>query len=172
MNLRDLPPKRRAFVLAYVGEAKGNGAEAARIAGYAKPRHEAARLLANADIAAIVESFAEETTETGILTAIECQQILSGIATGVIGEPETNLAGEVVGDKAPRIADRIAAIKQLSKMRGYDAPKKVEHSEASTLPAHELLPKLEALLERVRAEVIETEGKTIESKRLGKEKGE
>lgn len=42
--------RRRRFVEAYMGAAKGNATEAARIAGYRSPRAEGSRLLTNADV--------------------------------------------------------------------------------------------------------------------------
>lgn len=48
-------PKRQAFVEAYVGPALGNATEAARRAGYAKPKQEGHRLLTFADVAEAVD---------------------------------------------------------------------------------------------------------------------
>lgn len=50
-----LPEKRRRFVEAYLGEAKGNSTEAARIAGYKHPNVEGSRLLAQASVRAAVD---------------------------------------------------------------------------------------------------------------------
>lgn len=50
-RLRD---KRRAFAEAYVGEARFNATEAARIAGYKDAHNEGWRLKRNADVAAYV----------------------------------------------------------------------------------------------------------------------
>ena len=43
-TLEDLPLKRRLFIKYYFGEALGNGAKAARMAGYHFPKQEAWRL--------------------------------------------------------------------------------------------------------------------------------
>ena len=53
-----LKGKQRLFVEAYVGEAKCNGAEAARLAGYkTKPNVQAARMLAIASISTAVQAW-------------------------------------------------------------------------------------------------------------------
>lgn len=49
-----LKGKRAAFVAAYLGEARGNGALAARMAGYRSPTVEASRLLTFAEVAEAV----------------------------------------------------------------------------------------------------------------------
>ena len=168
-KLAELPPKRRAFVLAYLGEAKGNATEAARMAGYAHPGTQGHRLLQNVHVASALESAREETTSERILTAEECQTILSAIAIGLPMEAVTSLSGDVAEQPAPaKVSDRIAAIKQLSKMRGYDAPKKHEHQHAS-LPPERLLARLQELQERLQGEI---KAETIEAKSLPKGEGE
>lgn len=57
---KPLTRKQEAFVLAYIGEARWNATEAARIAGYKKPNPEGSRLLAKASIAARVSEALEE----------------------------------------------------------------------------------------------------------------
>lgn len=52
--LEPLTYRQRMFVGYYAGEAKGNGTEAARLAGYGSPRVEASRLLTNANIQAAI----------------------------------------------------------------------------------------------------------------------
>ncbi len=53
---KNLSEKERRFVEAYMGEAAGNGAEAARLAGYAisSARQTADRLMSKADIKAAI----------------------------------------------------------------------------------------------------------------------
>jgi phage terminase small subunit len=60
----ELSTKRKAFIAAYLGDARGNATEAARIAGYAKPKQEGSRLLSNADIAAQVSQHVAEKFAT------------------------------------------------------------------------------------------------------------
>jgi phage terminase small subunit len=50
-----LKDKRQAFVDAYLGEARFNASEAARLAGYSKPGAEGHRLLKNADVRARID---------------------------------------------------------------------------------------------------------------------
>lgn len=73
MAERPLTLKQEKFVTAYLGEAKGNATEAARIAGYRKPHPEGSRLLRNATIAARVAEDVEKRTVTA-------QQVLDELA--------------------------------------------------------------------------------------------
>jgi phage terminase small subunit len=63
-----LPPKRRAFVLAYCGESACNGSDAARRAGYAKPGEEAHRLLKNAHVVRAVDALRTPVEEASVLS--------------------------------------------------------------------------------------------------------
>lgn len=74
----DLTAKERLFVLAYLGEAKGNAAKAARIAGYKDTRVTPTRLLAKASIKAAIE----ENLDRAAVSANEVLAMLSEIATG------------------------------------------------------------------------------------------
>ena len=125
-TLDDLPPKRAAFVLAYLGEAQGNGTEAARIAGYASPETEAYRLLRNEQITAVVESVRKEAYSAKIMSFEEMAAALSAIARGDIGEAVTDLAGQPTGEVISKPSDRIAAMKQLAKVMGYEASQRHE----------------------------------------------
>ena len=62
----DLNLRQRVFVLHYVGEAKGNGAEAARLAGYAKnsARITASKLLSNPNIQKAISDRREKLVDT------------------------------------------------------------------------------------------------------------
>ena len=57
---RPLTHKQELFVAAYLGEAKGNASEAARIAGYKQPQVQGPRLLHNVAIAARVSGYVEQ----------------------------------------------------------------------------------------------------------------
>lgn len=50
-----LTERRRRFVEAFAGEAKGSATEAARIAGYAQPHSQGPRLLKNVGVLAALE---------------------------------------------------------------------------------------------------------------------
>ena len=63
---KKLTGKRSAFVAAFVGEARGNATQAARIAGYAHPGQEGHRLLKIAEIADAVRSDLAQLRREGI----------------------------------------------------------------------------------------------------------
>ncbi len=74
-------------------------------------------------IARLIAEHRAQVVADGILTAQECAVLLSGMATGMIGEEQPE------GGQAPaKHATRIAAINSLAKMRGYEAPTKTELS--------------------------------------------
>lgn len=54
MPERDLSTKQKLFVAAYLGDAHGNATEAARMAGYSKPRQSGSENLSNPVISARV----------------------------------------------------------------------------------------------------------------------
>lgn len=56
--------KQEAFIAAYLGAAKGNATEAARIAGYRQPQSQGSRLLKNVEIAARVSGYVAERYAT------------------------------------------------------------------------------------------------------------
>lgn len=62
--VKALTAKQELFIAAYLGEARGNATEAARIAGYASPHPEGARLLRNATIASRVKQHVAEKFAT------------------------------------------------------------------------------------------------------------
>lgn len=125
MTDRPLTPKQAKFIAEYLGGANGNGAEAARRAGYKGNPHTlsqvAAENLTKPAIASVIREHRAQVVADGILTAQECAVLLSGMATGMIGEAQPE------GGEAPaKHATRIAAINSLAKMRGYEAPTKTE----------------------------------------------
>jgi phage terminase small subunit len=63
--LAGLTPKQRAFTLAYVGEANGNGTEAARRAGYAVPMEQAYENIRKPRIKAAIGALASVSLMTG-----------------------------------------------------------------------------------------------------------
>lgn len=58
--------KRQKFIAAYLGPARLNATEAARIAGYKTPRQEGSRLLSNADIQGEIQAWRDEIKRQGI----------------------------------------------------------------------------------------------------------
>lgn len=78
----ELTYKQRLFVEAYLGEANGNGVEAARMAGYSWPDKVAAQLLGKTRILAQIDARLDEA-------ALSTNQILarlSDIATADLGD--------------------------------------------------------------------------------------
>lgn len=163
MTERPLTRREQAFVDAYVGESMGNGTDACRRAGYSGTDKtlatQASRMLNRPQVQEALEQrrevvFAETSRRLadgaaeearakadGILSAIDCAVILSGIATGMLEEPQAE------GGTAPaRHKDRVQAIKALATMRGYDAPTKTEISGALALDVA-LSPDTEAALD-------------------------
>lgn len=106
--LDSLPPKRRAFVEAYCGEAAGNGAEAARIAGYKSPRTQASRLLTFDNVARAIAEHAQKATRAAIATAEERQEWLSDVVRGLVDDR----------DGPASLRDRMKALELLCRMRG------------------------------------------------------
>lgn len=111
-----LTPKRRAFVLAYVGEEAGNGTGAARSAGYAKPGEEAHRLLKNAQVMLALEAFRAPAEDAAIATAEELRAFWSGVMRG--------------GDEVT-MRDRLKASELLGKSQGAFVERRVERREVS-----------------------------------------
>lgn len=61
-----LTERQEAFVIAYIGDAKFNGAEAARIAGYSQPRQSASENMSNPDIKRRINQHLESIRSEGI----------------------------------------------------------------------------------------------------------
>jgi phage terminase small subunit len=101
---RKLTPKERAFVLAYVGRAAGNGSAAASLAGYAKKSSHvtASKLLRKPNIAAAIEKLVRSRESEELASARDRDLILSKIARSTAYKPVT----------------RILAIRELNKVEG------------------------------------------------------
>lgn len=81
-TLTKLTEKERRFVLAYLGEAAGNGQKAAEMAGYAKGKGAAvtaSRLLRKASVKATLANAHAKVALVGIADAAERREILSNI---------------------------------------------------------------------------------------------
>lgn len=72
---RKLTLKQQRFIAAYLGEARGNATEAARIAGYAHPMQAGHRLLRNDEIAARVKQHVEESFASADLVLAELTDV-------------------------------------------------------------------------------------------------
>jgi phage terminase small subunit len=115
--LAALPAKRRAFVVAYVGEAARNATEAARIAGYGSPTSQASRLLTFANVSRAIAAFERASRKATVMSKAEREEWLTRVIAGEIEETIVTVKGGT--KKAPaRIRDRIQAATLLSRMRG------------------------------------------------------
>lgn len=82
MAWRDgLTRKQRLFVEYYVGEAKGNATEAARLAGYSSPEGSAAKNMGKGKLLEAIAALSAELAEKdGALTPEEIQEMWAEIA--------------------------------------------------------------------------------------------
>lgn len=111
---KKLTHKQELFVAAYLGEARGNATEAARIAGYARPMQEGHRLLRNAEISACVKQQVEEFS----VTAEQVLQELASVAFApwhdfveVVGRAKSGEVTKVRSD----IGSKVKALELLGK---------------------------------------------------------
>lgn len=114
--LDKLTPKRRAFVLAYCGEAKGNATEAARIAGYAKPHPEGAQLLRKPTVRDTVNALRIPAEEARVATVMELREMWSAIARGEVDDVAVTQGGVVAVPAS--LAARMKATELLGKSQG------------------------------------------------------
>jgi len=103
------------FVDAYCGEARGNAAEAVRIAGYrcktpASCAAAGSRLLASVNIQQVIKERTEQAASARIATIEEVQQVLT----------------EIMRNPGEESQHRINSAKELAKMQGAYAAAKVE----------------------------------------------
>lgn len=76
-----LTRKQKLFVEYYVGEAKGNATEAARLAGYSSPEGSAAKNMGKGKILEAIAALSAELAERdGALTPEEIQEMWAEIA--------------------------------------------------------------------------------------------
>lgn len=93
--VKPLNPQQEMFVAAYLGEAKGNASEAARIAGYKKPGQYGHQLLKNIQIASrvkqhVADKFASADMVLAELTDValaEWRDFIEVIARDKTGKP-------------------------------------------------------------------------------------
>jgi phage terminase small subunit len=112
-----LTPKRRGFVLAYVGQAMGNATEAARIAGYAKPTEEGHRLLRIAHVATALEALRAPEERASIATIEELRELWSSIARGSVRDVCVSRDG-AVSEAPATLTVRLRASELLAKSQG------------------------------------------------------
>ncbi len=103
MSARTLTHKQALFCQAYVGEAKGNGCEAARIAGYSNPRSASNDNLQKPVILAEITRLTEEAQQArGALSPAEIRQ----------------LWGEIARDESESATVRLTALRDAARASG------------------------------------------------------
>lgn len=107
MSTKPLSELQQRFVDAYCGEARGNAAEAVRMAGYKCKGTKAqgvqgSRLLANDSIQRVIKERTERAASARIATIEEIQQVLT----------------EIIRNPGEESQHRISASKELGKMQG------------------------------------------------------
>jgi phage terminase small subunit len=110
-NPNGLTWRQRLFISYYLGKAKANATEAARLAGYASPREQGYENLTKPDIRAAIAAQMAEVT----LPADEVLARLAEHATGDMGQfVKVDGKGNVSLDlKGARAADRLRLIKKI-----------------------------------------------------------
>jgi phage terminase small subunit len=112
-NGHKLTPKEQAFVVAYIGEAKGNGTMAVRLAGYRGNRNvlgvTAARMLSKPKIRGAIDTRTNAVQKPAIASFEERDEILSGI----------------MRDGKLDIYARVAAARELNKCHGRHSIKMI-----------------------------------------------
>jgi phage terminase small subunit len=131
-----LPPKRRAFVIALVGEAAGNQTEAARIAGYASPKAEGSRLLTFGDVAAAVKAMRVPAERAKVLGIDDLRGLWSDFALD--------------GDVSTR--DRLKATELLGKSQGAFVERREVRVTEVPATKEEALARLNALRAKLGGE--------------------
>jgi phage terminase small subunit len=128
---KDLAEKRKLFVEFYLGEAHGNGTEAARLAGYEFPSEEAYRLLRNAQVRARIDERLAEVA----MTANEVLAELSDIARAEWREfliIKRNKDGDEVEVKMD-LSSKVKSLELIGKAHGQFT-EKVHHSGEIATP--------------------------------------
>lgn len=130
----ELALKRERFILAYLGEARGNGAEAARMAGYseANARFEAARLLTNANVRARIDEVLNAEAMSAAEVLHEVTRVAQAPITAfmqVIRPAETDDDGNETAPMMVRL-DYGAKVKSLELLGKYHQlwTDKIQHS--------------------------------------------
>lgn len=146
-----LSPKRQAFVDAYVGEAKLNASEAARMAGYKQAKSQGSRLLTNADVKVAVESAIQEAKKAAIMTREEIVCWLQGVMLGQVMDQDTTLSGDVI-EKLPKMSDRLKAVDLLGKFTGMHVTQVEINGHLTVQPAPVTPKTAKAIIRMIDAE--------------------
>lgn len=117
--LDKLTPKQRRWAEAYAGEASGNGAKAAKIAGYSGTMEQMAvvgyRNARNVHIRAVLDAWTE--ADPLVIGRVERLRLLAAIARGDAYDEKLDAQGCKVELRCAT-KDRLAAIKALAEAAG------------------------------------------------------
>jgi hypothetical protein len=116
--LAALPPKRRRFVLAYIGEAARNATEAARIAGYGAPQSQGSRLLKFAEVAKCVAAFEARARAASVRSKQDFEELLTRIAFGEEVDRVIGPDGKA-HSVPPKMRDRLQAVLLIGRIYGW-----------------------------------------------------
>ena len=145
-----LTEKQRRFVRRYL--AHGNATQAAREAGYSQPNKVSADLVKQGAVKAAIEAGQQKAEAADVMSREQALQNLTGIA------------------KTAKMAkDRISATALLSKLQGWEAARKHEHSGpgGGPIPHSEVPATREQALEALKAQAKRDPALAEELKKLG-----
>lgn len=125
-----LTEKQSRFVRAYAQH--GNATRAAEEAGYAHPNKQGPALVKLGVVSEALDKLRAKAEAKAIMSRDEALALLTAVANGAIKATELSLSGDPVDvEVAPK--DRIAAVKQLARMEGWETAVKQEHSGTLTV---------------------------------------
>ncbi len=123
--IKKLSEKEQAFVIAFLGKARGNATDAAKIAGYGKNRQTQAtagwKMLRKVEIQQAVVARVERTERAAILSADRRDEMLSAIAVRL---------------QVKNAKEAISAIKELNKCTGRHS---IKHLHEGKLTLEQVL---------------------------------
>lgn len=140
-KLNRLSLREQRFILAYLGQANGNGTKAAILAGYARKGADvrAVELLGRRSVQQAIAAKVEKLEAKGIATAAEIDAVLT----------------EALRDTKATWGDRVAAAKELNKVTG----RHITRVEGNLDVVHHTPESLMRLSDAELADLMEREGK-------------
>jgi len=138
-----LTARQQAFVAAYIGEARYNATQAARIAGYTHPNKQGPALLVNLGIREAIDAHLAEVKTRGIAVLEYRVQVLDDLERGylqVIAERAAAMEGEVAGggtgllvrqEKQLGTGDRATIITEYQADTGITSEIRALHKQAA-----------------------------------------
>ncbi len=143
-----MTPNQRIFADEYLKDRNATRAYAAAYPRIKNPdvaRAAGARLLANVNVSAYVQRRLDEISSAAVADAREILEFHTGVMRGTIKDRMlrfTAKGAQEIDEIPPRMADRIAAARELAKLIGADrelSPDAVRESNAQMLALAELI---------------------------------